>query len=377
MERRRGAKPFPGAASQVKVALAHEYFAAWGGAERVALELHALWPDAPVYTLFHERRHEKTLSGWPLRTSWLQRLPLGNGRHRLLLPLLPRAVESLRVEDTDVVVSSASAFIKGLRVPEGARHVCYCHSPTRYLWDWSEEYLREEVPALARPFVRPLLDDLRAWDRAAASRVDRFVANSATVRERIRRCYGRDAEMVHPPVDVGAHPLREERDDFYLVVSRLVPYKAVDVAVRAFNELGLRLKIVGEGRARGRLERMARENVEFLGRQPDAQVWELLAVARGLVFPAEDDFGIVCVEALASGRPVIALARGGATEIVEDGHTGVLFSEPTPDALADAVRRAESMRFDPRELRRAAERFDASIFREKMRRIVEEELRKR
>ena len=357
-----------------RLALAHEYFAAWGGAEQVMRELHVLWPDAPVYTLFVERRHDAALAGWNLRTSWLQRLPLGHGRHRLLLPFLPGAVDSLRVDDADVVVSSSSAFIKGLRVPEGARHVCYCHSPTRYLWDWSERYLAQEVPALARPLLRPLLDNLRVWDREAASRVDRWVANSATVRERIRRHYGRDAEVVHPPVDVGSYSLRGEREDFYLVVSRLVPYKNVEVAIRAFNELGLRLKIVGEGRARGRLERIASDTVEFLGRQADKRVRELLAVARGLVFAAEDDFGIVCVEALASGRPVVALGRGGATEIVEDGRTGVLFSEPTPAALTAAVRRAESLHFEPRDLRRAAERFDASIFREKMSRIVEEEL---
>ncbi len=359
-----------------RIALAHEYFAAWGGAERVTVELHALWPDAPVYTLFAEARHQDALSGWDLHTSWLQRLPLGDGRHRLLLPLLPLAVGSLAVAPADVVVSSSSAFIKGVKVPATARHVCYCHSPTRYLWDWSERYVRDEVPALVRPLLGPLLDGLREWDREAASRVDRFVANSLTVRDRIRRYYGRDADVVHPPVDVRAFPRLDERDDYYLIVSRLVPYKNVDVAVRAFNELGTRLKIVGEGRARRGLERIASDHVEFLGRQTDAHVRELLALSRGLVFPAEDDFGMVCVEALASGRPVIALARGGATEIVEDGRTGVLFDAPSPEALVDAVRRAEATRFDPAELRRAAERFDASVFRERMRTIVEEEARK-
>lgn len=357
----------------MKVALAHEYFAAWGGAERVTSELHALWPDAPVYTLFYEPRHSRALAGWELRTSWLQRLPLGDGRHRLLLPLLPRAVASIPVAPVDVLVSSSSAFIKGLRLPDGARHVCYCHSPTRYLWDWSDRYVAEEVPAPLRPLLAPLLDDLRAWDLEAARRVDRFVANSATVRDRIRRYYGRDAVVVHPPIDVSSFPLGgPERDDFYLVVSRLVPYKNIDLAVRAFGALGLRLKIVGEGRDRRRLERLALDHVEFLGRQPDAQVRELLAFARGLVFPGEDDFGMVCVEALACGTPVVALARGGAVEIVADGETGVLFSEPTVDALIEAVRRAEVTRFEPGRLRDAAMRFDAAAFRERVRAIVAE-----
>jgi glycosyltransferase involved in cell wall biosynthesis len=356
----------------VNVALAHEYFAAWGGAEQVVRELHGLWPDAPVYTLFAEDRHGQALAGWDLRTSWMQRLPLGDGRHRLLLPLLPRAVESIEVAPVDVLVSSSSAFIKGLRLPDGARHVCYCHAPTRYLWDWSEQYVRDEVPLPLRPVAAAVLVQLRDWDLAAARRVDRFIANSRTVQERIRRYYGHDAEVVYPPVDVVSFELRDEREDFYLMVSRLVRYKNVDIAVRAFNSLGLRLKIVGEGRDRGRLERLAKDHVEFLGRQPDEHVRELLAVARGLVFPAEDDFGIVCVEALASGRPVIALARGGATEIVDDGLTGMLFDTPTPEALTEALGRAERARFDPGELRRSASRFDVSVFRERVRAIVAE-----
>lgn len=356
----------------MRVALAHEYFAAWGGAEHVARELHRLWPEAPVYTLFAEGRHADALRGWDLRTSWLQRLPLSDGRHRLLLPLIPRAVESIAVEPADVLISSSSAFIKGLRVPDGTRHICYCHAPTRYLWDWSEQYVRDEVPLPLRPIASATLARMRDWDVAAAHRVDRFIANSRTVRDRILRFYEREADVVYPPVDVASFKVRDEREDFYLVVSRLVRYKNVDVAVQAFNTLGLRLKIVGEGRDRGRLERLAKDHVEFLGRQPDAQVRELLAVARGLVFPAEDDFGIACVEALASGRPVIALARGGATEIVEDGLTGMLFDEPTPQALIEAVRRAEATRFDPEQLRESARRFDVSVFRERLRRIVTE-----
>ena len=355
-----------------RVALAHEYFSQWGGAERVTEVLHEMWPAAPVYTLFVDGRYRRLLRGWDVRTSWLQSLGLPRGWHRFLLPLLPRAVESIAVSPVDVLVSSSSAFIKGIKAPAGARHVCYCHSPTRYLWDWSASYVREEVPRPLRGAVRSMLEPLRAWDRAAAARVDRFVANSEAVRSRIRRYYDREAIVVHPPIDVGAYPSRPEREDFYLVVSRLVAYKNVDIAIGAFNQLGLRLKIVGEGRDRHRLERLAQDNIEFLGRQPDDLLRELLAVSRGLIFPAEDDFGIVCVESLASGRPVIALARGGAPEIVEDGRTGILFDSATPPALIDAVGRAESTRFDANELRRSAKRFDTSLFQARIRSIVNE-----
>ena len=360
----------------MRVALAHEYFSQWGGAERVTEVLHDMWPGAPVYTLFVESRYRRALGGWDIRSSWLQSVARAHGLHRLLLPLLPRAVESLRVDSVDVLVSSSSAFIKGVAVPAGSRHVCYCHSPTRYLWDWSADYLREEVPRALRGVVRSVLDPLRAWDRAAAARVHRFVANSDAVRARIRRYYERDAEVVHPPVDVASFAVAAEREDFYLVVSRLVAYKHVDAAIRAFNELGTRLKIVGEGRDRRRLERMARDNVEFLGRQRDDKLRELLAASRGLIFPAEDDFGIVCVESLASGRPVLALGRGGVPEIVDDGRTGIVFDAPTPEAIIDAVRRAEATRFDSRELRRSAERFDISLFKERMTAIVAEEANK-
>ncbi|OLC55846.1 MAG: hypothetical protein AUH85_08340 [Chloroflexi bacterium 13_1_40CM_4_68_4] len=357
----------------MRVALAHEYFSQWGGAERVTEVLHEMWPEAPLYTLFVESRYRRALRGWDVRPSWLQSLPLSRGAHRLLLPLLPRAVESLHVEPVDVLVSSSSSFIKGLSLPNGARQVCYCHSPTRYLWDWSANYVREEVPRVMRGLVRSMLDPLRQWDREAAARVHRFVANSETVRARIHRYYDRDADVVNPPVHVASYAVRPEREDFYLVVARLIAYKHVEVAVRAFNELGLRLKIVGEGRDRRRLERIARDNVEFLGRQPDDQLRELLSVSRGLIFPAEDDFGIVCVESLASGRPVIALGRGGAPEIIEEGRTGVLFDSPTPASLIEAVQRAESTGFDAKTLRASAQRFDIAHFKERMHAIVNDE----
>ncbi|HEV8654719.1 MAG TPA: glycosyltransferase [Candidatus Limnocylindria bacterium] len=357
----------------MKLALAHEYFAARGGAERVVDVLHAMWPEAPVYTFFHDRRRYGDLAGWDLRTSYLQRLPIGGGLHRVMLPLFPGAARRLSVaDDTDLALVSTSAFIKGLRVAERTALVAYCHSPTRYLWDWREEYLREEVPAPLRGAVGELLARLRETDRAFASRVDRWIANSTVVKDRIRRYYERESEVVHPPVDVDAFAPQRERGDYWVYVGRLSAYKRADVAVRAFKSLGMRLVVVGEGRERSELESIARDNIAFAGHLDDATLRQLLGAARGLIFPAEDDFGIVCVEALASGAPVVALAAGGASEIVRDGIDGALVTTPEPDAFAEAVLRVEQRTWDVEELRRSARRFDVSRFRDRIRAIVED-----
>jgi glycosyltransferase involved in cell wall biosynthesis len=364
----------------MKLALAHEYFSARGGAEHVVDVFHAMWPEAPVYTFFHDRQRYGDLAGWDLRTSYLQQFPIGGGVHRVLLPLYPSAARKLRVsDDTDVVLVSTSAFIKGLSLPERTALVAYCHSPTRYLWDWREEYLREEVPAPLRGAVGQLLIRLQETDRGFASRVDRWLANSQVVAERIRRYYERDSEVVYPPVDVDAFTAQRERGDFWVYVGRLSAYKRADIAVRAFARLGMRLVVVGEGRERTALELIARDgslrplgNIAFAGHLDQATLRQLLSAARGLIFPAEDDFGIVCVEALASGAPVVALAAGGAPEIVRDGIDGALVATADADAFAGAVLRVEQRTWDAEELRRSARRFDVARFRDRIRAIVEE-----
>ena len=357
----------------MKLALAHEYFAARGGAEHVVDVLHAMWPEAPVYTFFHDRGRYGDLPGWDLRTSFLQQFPIGGGLHRVLLPLYPSAARRLRVaEDTDAVLVSTSAFIKGLHLPDRTVEIAYCHSPTRFLWDWSDEYVREEVPAPLRGAVGELLIGLRETDRVFASRVDRWIANSSVVAERIHRYYARESEVVHPPIDVDAFAPQRERGDFWVYVGRLSAYKRADIAVRAFATIGMRLVVVGEGRERGSLESIARDNVAFAGRLDDATLRQLLGAARGLIFPAEDDFGFVCVEALASGAPVVALAAGGAQEIVRDGIDGALVPTPDADAFTEAVLRVEKQAWDVEELRRSARRFDVSRFRDRIRAIVDE-----
>jgi glycosyltransferase involved in cell wall biosynthesis len=354
----------------MNVALAHEYFSARGGAERVVDVFHAMWPDAPVHTFFHDARRYGPLPGWILRTSYLQQLPLGGGLHRALLPLYPNAAARLRVaSDTDVLLSSTSAFIKGITLGEGTVHVAYCHSPTRYLWDQTEQYLADEVPLPLHGVVRELLSRLREVDVRAAERVDRWIANSSAVRDRIARYYDAPSEVVYPPVDVARYR-PAERGDFWLFVGRLSAYKRADIAVDVFDRIGMRLIVVGEGRERGRLERRAKDNVTFAGRVDDETARELLGAARGLIFPAEDDFGIVCVEALASGAPVVALGAGGATDIVRDRVDGVLVPSPDVDAFEDAVLWVERNARDPAELRRRAALFDRPRFEDRIRQIV-------
>ncbi len=354
----------------MKLALAHEYFAVHGGAEAVVEVLHEMWPDAPVHTFFHDVRRYGALPGWDLRTSYLQRLPIGGGLHRALLPLYPSAAARMRVgPDTDVLLSSTSAFIKGIALPQATVHVAYCHSPTRYLWDQSDRYVEDEVPAPLRGVAHELIARLRDDDLRAAARVDRWIANSTTVRDRIARYYRAESEVLHPPIDVARYR-PAERGDFWLFAGRLVSYKRVDIAVEVFDRIGMRLIVCGEGRERGRLERKAKDNVTFAGRVDVETLRSLLGAARGFIFPGEDDFGIVCAEALASGTPVVAFRAGGAPDIVRDGVDGVLVASQEVDAFEAAVLRVERQPHDRDELRRWASRFDRPRFEERIRTIV-------
>jgi glycosyltransferase involved in cell wall biosynthesis len=306
----------------------------------------------------------------------MDRLPGIHRHHQPYLLFYPLAFGGLELRDFDLVISNKSAFAMGVRTTPGTRHVCYCLTPTRFVWDFDTYVSREQVGGLARSSVRPFLGRLQRWERAAADRVDAFVAISGAIQARIQRFYERDSVIVYPPVNTmhfapspdGAH------DDYFLIVSRLVPYKRIDLAVRAFTELGLPLWIAGSGRDRASLEAMAGPNVRFLGRVPDEDLGRLMARCRAFVFPGLEDFGIAPVQAMAAGRPVLAFAGGGALDYVVEGVTGVLFHEQTPGSLADAVRRFDESAFTPAAIRAQAERFDTEVFKTKLMDVIREQV---
>ena len=346
---------------QLRVALVHNWLVTLGGADRVLLALHEVFPQAPVFVGLHDlRRLPDSFRRLDVRATWLQQIPGAARRHRLLVPLMPLAFSRLVLRGYDVVISSSHACAHSVSVP-GALHICYCHTPMRYAWDLQDEYLAA-LPGVARPAARLMLAWLRRRDRAAAAGVDQFIANSQHVASRIRRHYGREATVIYPPVDVDFFTPSGEPGDFYLIVSRLVPYKRVDVAVEAFNRLDRPLVIVGDGPERGRLQSMAGPHVRFVGELGDAAVRRYYQQCRALVFPGEEDFGLVPVEAQACGRPVIAYGRGGALESVAPGVTGIFFGEQTPDALMAGIRAAEATTFDAAAIRRHTEQFSRQRF---------------
>jgi glycosyltransferase involved in cell wall biosynthesis len=369
----------------VRVALAHDWLNGMRGGEKVLDALCEIFPKAPIYTLLHAPGSVSArIESHPIHTSFLQAMPFANPMYRYYIPFMPWAAARLDLTEYDLVVSSSHCAAKGVRVRPGAAHICYCHTPMRYIWDQYEEYFgarRASWPV--RAAMAALRPALQAWDVRTARRVDAFVANSRNVAERIRRHYGREAAVIPPPLDFGRFRLRADDDGYYLVVSALVPYKRVDVAVDAFNELGSKLRIVGSGPEYDALKRRARRNVFFAGWTDDLALAKEYAGCRALIFPGEEDFGIVPLEAMASGKPVIALGRGGALETVrppggDAPPTGVFFPEPTAAALSAAVRTFESQRrlFDPALIRARAAEFDRPRFLERMRAFVDSEVRR-
>ena len=360
---------------ELRVALVHDYLNQYGGAERVLEELHTLFPSAPVYTsMYWPEKMSPTIRRLDVRTSFMQRLPLVTRNHQPFLLLYPLAFESFDLSDFDVVISNSSAFCKGVVTSPGTLHLCYCLTPMRWVWNYHAYVDRERLGWTARMVLPAAISHLRAWDVATAQNVDRFLAISRTVGARIRKFYRRDSRVIYPPVNCDAFQLGPSRvDDYYLIVSRLIPYKRIDLAVDAFTRLGVKLKIVGSGgRDLPALRSRAGRNVEFVGRVSDAELKQLYASCRALVFPGEEDFGIAPLEANASGRPVIAYAGGGALDTVVDGNTGVLFERQAVDCLIEAVRRTEETAWDSDGLRRHARKFDRQVFRDQMRQFVTE-----
>lgn len=363
----------------MNIALVHDSLLRFGGAERVLQELHALYPEAPIFTVMADRVLVREHFGSAdVRTSFLDRVPGLKRFHRLSLPLLPFAVESFDLRDYDVVLSSASGFTKGLITRAHTQHICYCHTPPRFLWEDRDASLAAHAPRSLRPFAAMALHGLRLWDQHAAQRVDYFLANSVYTKARIRRYYHKDALVVPPPVDLTTHPTQQKTrqrfslpDEFFLYVGHLAWWKRVELAVETFNRLGLQLVVVGSGPLERRLLRRARGNIRFLGWQDDATVRELMAAARALVHPQTEDFGITAVEAMAEGTPVVAFRHGGAVETVQEGISGEFFEDADPIAFADAVRRLRERAYDPVRIRASVAQYAPEHFREAIQRAVE------
>jgi glycosyltransferase involved in cell wall biosynthesis len=356
-----------------RIALVHDFLLDLRGAERMVLAMCELWPEADVYTAVYDPKGtDGRFEHRDVRASFLQRLRPNSRTFRTLLPLYPAAIESFDFSGYDLVVSSSSAWAHALICDESTLHLCYCHNPFRYAWNDRDRTLAERRDPFSRAALRALFRRWRQWDWIAAQRVDRYLANSRATQKRISTYFGRDSSVVYPPVETGRFAPGPV-GDYYLVLSELMPHKQIGVAVEAFNRLGRRLVVVGDGPDARRLRRMAGPNVRFLGRVDDERVAQLLSGCRALVVTATEEFGIAAVEAQAAGRPVIGRAAGGAVETVRDGVTGALWSSG-PEELAEAVVRFDEQAVDPAVCVENAMRFDVNTFRRRMRREVEQML---
>ncbi len=361
----------------MKVALIHDHLAQDGGAEKVLKVLADLFPEAPIYTLLYDKRQvDKYLPGRRIETSVIQKLPGGVRHYQWYLSFMPLAVEFFDLREFDLVISDTSSFAKGVITKPETLHISYCHTPTRYLWSDTHQYINElKYNKWLKKMISLVLNRIRIWDRLAADRVDLFIANSQTVQDRIAKYYRRVSVVIYPPVETEKFSLADlshqaSADRYFLAGCRLAPYKRIDLAIEAFKLLGpdYRLKIFGDGVDLARLKKIAAgaANIEFLGRVSEEEKAHLYQMAQAFINPQEEDFGITMVESMASGRPVIAYRKGGATETVSEGKTGLFFDEPTAGALAAAVKNFSKYDFDPRAIREQAEKFSVANFKKQI-----------
>jgi glycosyltransferase involved in cell wall biosynthesis len=361
----------------MKVALVHDYLNQMGGAERVVLALHELFPDAPLYTsIYDPQRVDPAFQKMDIRTSFMQKFPFIMKHHQPYLPFYPLGMESLDLRGYDLVLSSSSAFAKGVIVKPETLHICYCHTPMRWCWNYREYVEREQLGGMARRILPFLITWLRVWDQTSSMRVDHFIANSPIVAERIQKYYRRESVVIPPPVEVSRFLFdpTTQPEDYFLVLSRFAPYKRLDLAIEACSRLQLPLIVIGGGRDEKRLKALAGPTVRFLGRLPDAEVLHYMARCRALLFPGEEDFGITPLEAQSSGRPVIAYGAGGALASVVDGVTGTFFYEQTVESLAAVLASFDERRYAPQTVRDHALDFDKPRFQRRILQFVEAKL---
>ena len=358
----------------MKVALVHDYLNQMGGAERVVLALHEMFPEAPIYTsIYDPRRVDTAFQSIDIRTSFMQKLPLVKKHHQPFLPFYPFAMERLDLRGYDLILSSSSAFGKGVVTRPETMHICYCHTPMRWCWNYDEYVQRERLGGIARNILPFFITGLRVWDQTSSMRVDHFIANSPVVADRIRKYYRRDAVVIPPPVEASRFTFdaTTRAEEYFLIVSRLMPYKRIDLAIEACNRLQLPLVIIGSGRDENRLKSIAGPTIRFMGRLSDEEVLHYYAHCRAFILPGEEDFGITPLEAQASGRPVIAYAAGGALASVIDSVTGTFFQKQNVESLVEVLESFDERRYDPQTIRNHALEFDKPRFHRRILQFIE------
>jgi glycosyltransferase involved in cell wall biosynthesis len=352
----------------MRIAVVHDYFTQLGGAEKVAEQLYCMLPSSSLFATVALRNcMPPQLSGVPVHTSWMQNLPEIQKHYRFYFLLYPLAISSIDVSDYELVISSSSSYAKGVRTNRDSMHVCYCHTPMRWVWSYESYSGRETFGFTQRALLPMLIRGLKHWDESASRQPDHFVANSRVVAERIRQAYGRCAEVIHPPIDIDRFHVSADREDYYVVLSRLVSYKRIDLAVQACTERGKKLLVIGHGPDRSRLESMAGPSIKFLGRAPDEDVEYHVSRCRALLFPGEEDFGMAPLEVAAAGRPTVAYRAGGAVETIIENVTGAFFERQTAEDLGDAIERFERQEWRPDVIRRHSETFSIQVFRDRFR----------
>lgn len=357
------------------LALVHDWLNQLGGAEDVLIELNRMFPREPIFTSIYDRERMPTSwRNWDIRSTWLDRLPMIHRRHQPFMPLFAQVWASYTIpREHDVILSNKSAFCIGARaLNPNAKHICYCLTPTRFTYEFDNYREQESIPAASIGILNAMNANLRKWETKVAQNVTEFIAISTEVRQRIKKFYGRESRIIFPPVNVNVQSNDEDTSDFYLIVSRLLPYKRIDLAIEAFGKLKLPLVIAGDGRDRARLERVASKfaNVKLMGRVDEKTLHDLLARCKAFVFPGYEDFGIAPVRAMAYGKPVIAFAKGGALDTVIDGESGILFYSQTRDALIEATRKFSEVTFAPVAIRRHAAKFGIERFAQEIRDVL-------
>ncbi|MFH1900214.1 MAG: glycosyltransferase [Patescibacteria group bacterium] len=359
----------------MKIALVHDYLTQLGGAEKVLQNFQWVFKDSPVFVLIYDRKKiGQVFDRRVINTSWLQKMPLSKKRYQWYLMAMPMAAESHKLGDVDVILSSASSFAKGVRGSNKSLHICYCHTATRYLWHDAESYVRElGYNKLIKKIIPLFLKHLRHWDLMAVQGVNKFITNSKVVQARIKKYYKRDSKVIYPPVETDKFYISRELGNYYLIGGRLVAYKRYDLAIQVFNKLGIRLKIFGDGLEMKRLKKMAGKNIEFLGEVSDEKKAKLYSRCIAFIHPQVEDFGITAVEAMASGRPVIAYFDGGARETIVPHQTGEFFIEQNWECLADAIIHFDVNKYNSYSIKEHAEKFNQDRFRKEIRDYIERE----